>query len=83
MDVLPVDPSSMVNSVAQQGALFGFMLFVIVGLCTVIKVLYGRNIKQGDDQQKTLIDSTLAINNNTIALNALTKQIERMNDVVR
>lgn len=81
MDVLPVDPNSIVNSVAQQGALFGFMMLVIIGLCIVAKVLYSRNIKQGDDQQKTLIDSTLAINNNTVALNALTKQIERMNDV--
>jgi putative Mn2+ efflux pump MntP len=81
MDVLPVDPNSIVNSVAQQGALFGFMLLVILGLCLVARVLYNRNIKQGDDQQKTLIDSTLAINNNTVALNALTKQIERMNDV--
>lgn len=57
------------------------MLLVILGLCLVARVLYNRNIKQGDDQQKTLIDSTLAINNNTVALNALTKQIERMNDV--
>lgn len=80
MDVLPVDPNNIVNSVAQQGALFGFMLLVILGLCLVARVLYNRNIKQGDDQQKTLIDSTLAINNNTVALNALTKQIERMND---
>ena len=56
------------------------MLLVIIGLCLVIKVLYNRNIKQGDDQQKALIDSTIAINNNTLAVNALTKQIERMAD---
>lgn len=78
MDVLPVDANGMLNSVAQQGALFAFMLFVILSLGIVCRTLYNRNVKQGDDQAKALIDSTLAINNNTLAINALTKQIEKM-----
>jgi putative Mn2+ efflux pump MntP len=81
MDTLPIDTGGMLSRVAEQGALFAFMMLCIIGLCLVIKVLYNRNIKQGDDQQKALIDSTVAINNNTLAVNALTKQIERMADV--
>ena len=78
MEGIAVDTGGMLSKVAEQGALFAFMMLVIVALCVVIKVLYNRNIKQGDDQQKALIDSTIAINNNTLAVNALTKQIERM-----
>ena len=59
------------------------MLFVIVLLCLVVRTLYNRNIKQGEDLQKALIDSTVAINNNTSALNALTRQFERMEDNAR
>ncbi len=81
METLPIDTGGMFSKVAEQGALFAFELLVIIGLCLVIKVLYNRNVKQGDDQMKALIDSTLAINNNTLALTALTKQIELMNNV--
>lgn len=81
MENIPVDTSVMLSKVAEQGVLFAFMLLVIIVLIMVIRALYGRNVKQGDEQQKTLIDSTLAINNNTLAVTALTRQIERMNDV--
>lgn len=81
MDTLPIETGGMFSKVAEQGALFAFMLLVLIGLSIVVKVLYNRNIKQGDDQLRSLIDSTLAINNNTLALNALTKQIELMNNV--
>jgi len=78
METLPIETGGIFAKVAEQGALFAFMLLVMIGLCLVIKTLYNRNVKQGDDQQKSLIDSTLAINNNTLAINALTKQIEKM-----
>lgn len=61
MDGIAVDTGGMFSKVAEQGALFAFMLLVIIALCVVIKVLYNRNIKQGDDQQKALIDSTLSL----------------------
>lgn len=77
----PIETGGLVNKVAEQGALVAFELLAIIFLTLVIKTLYNRNVKQGDDHQKALIDSTLAINNNTLALNALTRQIEMMNNV--
>lgn len=80
MEILPIDPNQLLAPTAQQGPLFGFMLFVIVVLLYVAWSFYQRNIKQGEDNAKALMDSTLAINNNTMALNALIKEIERIND---
>jgi hypothetical protein len=81
MDVNPVETGGIITKITEQGSLVAFELLVIIFLTLVIKTLYNRNVKQGDDQQKALIDSTLAINNNTLALNALTRQIEMMNNV--
>lgn len=77
----PVHIDGVLMKVAEQGALCAFMLLVILGLCWVVKSMYARVINQADQQQKILIDSTLAINNNTTALGALTKQVERLADV--
>lgn len=74
----PVD--KILNLLTEQGALVAFELLVIIVLVYALRVLYFRNIKQGDDQARAFTDSTIAINNNTAALNALTKQIERMNN---
>ena len=77
----PVHVDGLLMKVAEQGALVAFMLLVIVGLCYVLKSMYSRIIQQADQQQKILIDSTIAITNNTSALGALTKQVERLADV--
>lgn len=80
METTPIQMSGMFGKVAEQGALFAFMLLVLIGLCFVIKAMYARTIDQADQQQKILLDSTLAINNNNTALAALTKQVERLAD---
>lgn len=77
---MPLDTSGVFSAITEKNSLIAFELFVIIALVAVIRTLYNRNIKQGDDNAKALMDSTVAINNNTLALNALTKQIERMND---
>ena len=77
----PVHVDGLLMKVAEQGALVAFMLLVIVGLCYVMKSMYSRIVQQADQQQKILIDSTIAITNNTSALGALTKQVERLADV--
>ena len=79
METVRVD--GLLMKVAEQGALVAFMLLVIVGLCYVLRSMYSRIIQQADQQQKILIDSTIAITNNTSALGALTKQVERLADV--
>jgi len=71
-----------VASIMQQGVLFSFMILVILSLVYVVKTLYHRNIIQGESNSKALVDSTIAINNNTMVQEALTKQIERLNDRV-
>lgn len=81
MEIVPVDTGNIVTAITEKNSLIAFELFVIIALVLVIKTLYGRNIKQGDDQAKALTDSTLAINNNTLALQMLTREIERINDV--
>ena len=63
---------------AEQGALAAFMLLVIIALVMAVKMLYGRNVEQGAENVKALIDSTTAINNNTAALGMLAKQVERL-----
>lgn len=76
----PVDTSSLFSQIAQQGALFAFMLLVIVVLGITTKALYGRNVALGDMFQKAILDSTIAINNNTVAQNAIARQMEFMNN---
>lgn len=76
----PVHVDGIMMKIAEQGVLFAFMLLCIVGLCAVIRSMYSRIIQQADQQQKILIDSTLAINNNTEALGALVKQVERLDN---
>lgn len=80
MDVSPIETTGLLSSITEKNSLVAFQLFVIIGLVVVAKTLYNRNVKQGDDQAVALTDSTLAINNNTQALQMLTKEIERMND---
>ncbi len=80
MDIVPIETSGIFDAITEKNSLIAFELFAIIGLIAVIKVLYNRNVKQGDDQAKALTDSTLAINNNTLALQMLTKEIERLND---
>lgn len=81
MEALPVDTSNLFNKIAEQGALFAFMLLVMLVMSIVIRTLYKRNIELGDGLHKALTDSTVAINNNTISNNSLTRQIEVMNNV--
>ena len=81
MDTVHVDGIMM--KIAEQGVLFAFMLLCIIGLCVVIRSMYTRINQQTDQQQKILIDSTLAINNNTAALGALVKQVERLDNNAR
>lgn len=71
----------LLSKVAEQGALIAFMLLVIITLVMAIKMIYERNVQQGADNLKALIDSTTAINNSTAALNMLSKQIERLENV--
>lgn len=79
----PVDANSLFSQIAQQGALFAFMLLVIIVLVMAIRVLYTRNVALGDMFQKALTDSTVAVNNNTLAQNAIARQIEVMTNVNR
>lgn len=78
MENIAVDTGGMFTKVAEQGALFAFMLLVIVGLCLVIRTLWAEMKKQGADVQKALIDSTIAVNNNTAAVSLLTREVERL-----
>jgi hypothetical protein len=80
MDITPIDTNNVLSAVTEKNSLVAFQLFAIIALGYVASTLYKRNVKQGDDQAKALVDSTLAINNNTQALQLLTKEIERMND---
>lgn len=74
----PVSTTGLLSKVAEQGALAAFMLLVIIALVMAVKMLYGRNVEQGAENVKALIDSTTAINNNTAALGMLAKQVERL-----
>lgn len=74
----PVATTGLINEVAKQGALVTFMLLVIIILVLAVKMLYERNVQQGADNVKALVDSTVAINNNSAALEMLGKQIERL-----
>ena len=74
----PVSTTGLINEVAKQGALVTFMLLVIIILVMAVKMLYERNVQQGADNVKALVDSTVAINNNSAALEMLGKQIERL-----
>lgn len=73
-----VETSGLMNKVAEQGALAAFMLLVIIILVLAVKMLYERNVQQGAENVRALVDSTSAINNNTAALSMLGKQIERL-----
>ncbi len=73
-----METTSLINKVAEQGALAAFMLLVIIALVMAVKMLYTRNVEQGAENVKALIDSTTAINNNTAALGLLAKQVERL-----
>lgn len=74
----PVVTTGLLNKVAEQGALAAFMLLVIIVLVMAVKMLYSRNVDQGAENVKALVDSTAAINNNTAALGMLAKQVERL-----
>ncbi len=74
----PVATTGLINEVAKQGALAAFMLLVIIVLVMAVKMLFDNNRDQGKENTKALIDSTVAINNNTAALAMLGKQIERL-----
>ena len=74
----PVATTGLLNKVAEQGALAAFMLLVIIVLVMAVKMLYERNVQQGQENVQALVDSTEAINNNTAALSMLGKQIERL-----
>lgn len=74
----PVETTGLLNKVAEQGALAAFMLLAIIVLILAVKMLYDRNVQQGAENVRALIDSTTAINNNTSALAMLGKQIERL-----
>lgn len=80
MDVAAIETTSILAAITEKASLIAFELLIIIAMGLVIKTLYYRNVQQGDAQAKAMTDSTIAINNNNIALNALTKQIERLND---
>lgn len=77
----PVETTQMLSKVAEQGALFAFMLLVIIALFFVCKTLYNRNVMLGDSLVKIITDNTVSNNNSTLALTALTRQIEVLNNV--
>ena len=81
METAALDANGAIAKIVEQGALFAFMLLCIIVLVFVVKAMYNRIMQQTDQQTKILLDSTLAINNNTAALGALTKQVERLADV--
>lgn len=72
-----MDTSGVVDTITKENSLVAFELLIIIALFFVVKTLYHRNIAQGDANAKALTDSTIAINNNTNALNALKEQLER------
>lgn len=74
----PVVTTGLLDKVAEQGALAAFMLLVIIALVMTVKMLYERNVQQGADNMKVLIDNNTALNNNTAALNMLGKQMDRL-----
>lgn len=74
----PVSTTGLISEVAKQGALAAFMMLVIIVLVLTVRMLYNRNVEQGDQNVKALLDSTTAINNNTVAVNMLGKQLDRM-----
>ena len=74
----PIQTTEAISVVSQEGGLFAFMLLVLIGLSMVIRTLYKNNVEQGKENMTALLDSTLAINNNTAALQLLTKQIEKI-----
>ena len=71
----PIQTTGLISKIIEQGALVAFMLFVLIVLCIVIKALYKNNVDLGKENTKALIDSTIAINNNTIALQLLKEKI--------
>jgi len=79
MDVLPIDPTTLVNNVSHAGPLVSFLLLDILVLLVAVRVLFNRVMKVGDDRQADLIASTLAINNNTAALNNLANVLGKSN----
>lgn len=81
MELAPIETTTVLGQITEKNSLVAFQLFLNIILVYAAKTLYDRNVKQGDDQAKALTDSTVAINNNTMALNALIKEIERGNHV--
>lgn len=75
----PIDTSNMFAQVSQAGPLFAFMMLVIIALIFAVKVLYNRNVMLGDNMMKIISDNTVSTNNSTLALTALTRQIEVLN----
>lgn len=73
--------SALIEKISEQGVLVTFMLLAIIVLLMAVRILYNRNVQQGLENVKALVDSTTAINNNTAALGMLIKQIERLEDV--
>ena len=73
----PIQTTDAISMISQQGALFSFMILIIIALTVVIRALYINNVALGKENTKALIDSTIAINNNTVALQLLKTQIEK------
>ena len=78
----PVATNGLLNKVVEQGSLYAFMLLVIIVLLIAFKALWDSYKEQGKESSKALLDSTVAINNNTAALTMLGKQIERLENHV-
>lgn len=76
----PIDTSNMFAQVSQAGPLFAFMMLVIIALIFAVKVLYNRNVMLGDNMMKIISDNTVSNNNSTLAITALTRQIEVLNN---
>lgn len=83
MEINPIDTAAMIGEVSKDNPLNAFMMFVIIALIGAIAALYRRLIKLGDDQQSNLIASTVALNNNTAALEALQEQSKRTEAIMQ
>ena len=80
MDIAPIETANMLTAVTEKHSIIALLLLVVLVLCLVVRVLYQRNVAQCERLANSLVESTVAMNNNTKAMDALARQIERIND---
>ena len=66
-----MDPliATKIGTLWEWGALVGLLLSIVIVLCYVCKILYNRNVKQGDDM-------LAALQENTKVLTQIRKELE-------